>query len=245
MSVLKFRMPPYAHELWGGAPVWIAQDQSNWYYVIGIFVRHGPKPSGYEDFGTYCYRVNPENTHAEWVELPQFHSGRPGFHIELDGRGIISYPADGGKTPTRVVVPGFKAKFATDNPNPPVPNPTPLPDPVEPKECLDEGARKYTHEVKQELHARIDKVESRIGNSGGGLTEDQVNDVIWNSGKVVDRVWVELNNRRSGLAGQVRDIAREAVPSNPSPGPSPVDRDELKDLLRELIPEIMLELWSS
>jgi hypothetical protein len=87
---------------------------------------------------------------------------------------------------------------------------------------------------------------------GGGLSEAQVRDVIWN-GPTVDRIYADLASDRGGLVEQVQRIARAVAAEGVSgaapalggatsqeggAGPLP-EREALKALIRELLRELL------
>jgi hypothetical protein len=174
-------------------------------------------------FSGQVLRVLANGT-VEWLKLDALppESIRVTVSVEADAAYVV-WGNPGGGSMTRCRIPGFKPRVVGSS----VPS---NPAPVTPTPVVDQEARDYANRVKNELKGQIAAAESRIAAlerrpASGGVSEQQAKDIAWSIS--ADRIYAELVNRKSGVAGQVIAIAKEAVPT----------REALKALIREVLAE--------
>lgn len=197
---------------YGGAAVFSMRSADGWLYTVFVGERNGKK------FGTYCYKTAPDNSRAEWVELPEFTEGRAGVTVEADGV-YLTWPVNKDREATRVKLPGFIVPgYPSSGQSSPAPtNPVPTqPNPTQPVDLVDEEARQYTTAVKKELIAELDKLKARVAAleqkpSGGGVTEQQVRDIAWQL--AADRIYAELNGYNNPIKNVLETIIRRIIKS--------------------------------
>lgn len=219
---------PGGVNIYGGSDLVTYRDAAGFLYVPYCGERPGRK------FGTHCFRVRPDGTTTEWVELPGFTEGRAGVSLEPDGLWL-SYPTTNGRDLVRFQVPGFVMPgFPSSGKPAPAPPPVaPVTPPAAPSgPAVDEVARKYTSDVKKELSAKIAALEGRIGQpSAGGLTPAQVQDHIWS--KAPDAIYARLAANDAGLVGEIRRIV------GAQQGGATMDRATVKALVKEVLLELL------
>jgi hypothetical protein len=191
--------------IYGGVGAFTARSADGSTYVVYC----GERPNF--KFGTHIYRILPDNR-MEWVEYAPFTEGRVIVSVEPDGM-YISFPVNRERQPERVKVAGYVTPPFPGGTHtlPPAPVPT-QPVPTQPVDMVDEGARQYTTAVKKELIAELDKLKARVAaleNSPGGVTEQQVRDVVWSL--VPDRVYADLNGYNNPVKNVLETIIRRII----------------------------------
>lgn len=162
-------------------------------------------------FGMYVFRQAGSNqaSYIRYKDGPVM-AGRGELAVGGDGRLYVTgSESDRDQVAVVYEVPGF-VPFGAVKPSPSVPG---------------------VDERLAALEARVSSLERRLGAvegvaakaneralnalsqlAGGVFVRadtlvDRVNEIIWNSGKVVDRIYAEASNAQSGLAGVIRAIA--------------------------------------
>jgi hypothetical protein len=186
--------------IFGGSIIWSERGRDGCMYVV--YTGEGGSTPW---FGGQAYRIKPDLS-MEWITFDLAPRKDVGVHVSLEpDAAYVSWMNTDERSFSRVKLPGFEPRdYDKTLPNavPPVVLPV---TPVPVFNGVDADGRKYTTDTKKALEASITalsaKVNTHIASSQvpTGLTQQNVQDIIWNTGTTSDRVFVDLQDPKKGV----------------------------------------------